>query len=355
MTDESRNSAADPLPQTTAGAGMSGGKKAAQALAVLLILAAGGFGAKYVLSIERPVPKDAHGHGHAGGEKDDHAHGDENGHDHGAEQKAVKLTAIQLKNANLTIEPAGEATIRETVIVNGGIVPNEEQLVAVLPRFGGVIRAIKKRLGEPVQKGEVLASIESNESLTQYQLVAPMSGVVIERKGALGEYADKDKRVMVVADLSTVWADLRIYQQDFAKLKVGQVAEIALNGTRRSAKIDYISPIGLVDTQSLLARAVVDNADGVFRPGLFITARVVVGEQKVPVAVKMSAIQYLDGKPVVFVEGKDKFEAREIELGFQDEAMAEIIFGVTSGEKVVTVNSFVLKAELGKGEAAHEH
>ena len=257
----------------------------------------------------------------------------------------------------MTIEPAAGGIIRETLQLNGVIQPNEEQLVAVLPRFGGVVRAVTKRLGDSVAKGEVVARIESNESLTQYDVVAPISGTVIERKGVLGEYADKDKRLMVIADLATLWVDFRVYQQDFEKLALGQKVDIRLarNATPKKAEIAYISPIGIADTQSLLARAVVDNKDASFRPGLYVTGRVQVSEQAVAVAVKQSAIQHINGKPVVFVEGKDGFEGREIEIGFKDDEMVEILFGVVPGEKVVIGNSFVLKAEIGKGEATHEH
>lgn len=323
-------------------------------LAVIAILVLGGGGAWHILSIERAVPKSAHGPG----EKDTHGHGGEKGHaDHGAEKMLVKLSPAQLKNANLTIEAASSGVIRETLLVNGIIQPNEEQVVAVLPRFGGVVRAVTKRLGEKVTKGEVVARIESNESLTQYDVVAPISGTVIERKGTLGEYADKDKRLMVIADLTTLWVDFRVYQKDASKIHLKQAVEVRLssgNGPKTS-QISYISPISVTDTQSLLARVVVDNNDGSFRPGLYVTGRVLVSEQTVPVAIKQSAIQYIGGKPVVFVQGKEGFEGREVEFGFKDDEMIEILFGVVAGEKVVTGNSFVFRAEIGKGEATHEH
>jgi cobalt-zinc-cadmium efflux system membrane fusion protein len=105
----------------------------------------------------------------------------------------------------------------------------------------------------------------------------------------------------------------------------------------------------------MLARAVLDNKDGAFRPGLFVNGRVRLGEQPAAVAVKLSAIQSIDNKPVVFVEGKEGFEAREVELGLRDDEVAEVLFGVVAGDKVVTGNSFVLKAEIGKGQASHEH
>lgn len=327
-------------------------------IAVAAVLAAGGAAAKYIMAIERPVPKGAHGHG-AGEKKDEHGQakekGGHDGHDHGPEKMIVKFNPTQLKNARLAIEPAAAGVIRETIILNGIVQPNEEQVAAVLPRFGGVVRAVSKRLGEPVRKGEIVAKIESNESLTQYDVPAPIAGTVIERKGVLGEYADKDKRLMVIADLSTLWVDFRVYQQDFPKLKLGQSVEVMLNGERRTAKISYISPIGMTDTQSMLARAVIDNKDAAFRPGLYVTGRVLIGEQAAPVVVKQSALQYVNAKPVVFVETKEGFEAREVELGLKDDEQIEIIFGVVAGDKVVTGNSFVLKAEIGKGEATHEH
>jgi membrane fusion protein, heavy metal efflux system len=323
-------------------------------LAIIAIFVFGAVGAWYILSIERAVPKSAHGHG----EKDAHGHGSEKGHhDHGAEKMLVKLTPTQLKNANLTIEPASSGVIRETLLINGIIQPNEEQVVAVLPRFGGVVRAVTKRLGEKVAKGEVVARIESNESLTQYDVVAPISGTVIERKGALGEFADKDKRLMVIADLTTLWVDFRVYQKDSPKLQLNQTVEVRLspgNGPK-SSQISYISPISVTDTQSLLARAVIDNKDGSFRPGLYVTGRVLISEQMVPVAIKQSAVQYIGGKPVVFVQSKEGFEGREVEFGFKDDEMIEILFGVVAGEKVVTGNSFLFRAEIGKGEASHEH
>lgn len=335
---------------------------------IIAILAAGAMAGAGILAYEPSVPKaDAHEHG---GEKEaGHSH-DEKGHDHGkagdahahgdedeGHGKAIKLTDKQRENAKLEIEVAGPAAIKQTLPLNGIIQPNEEKTVAVLPRFGGIVRSVTKRLGDGVKKGDVVARIESNESLTQYDIQAPMDGTVIERNGTLGEFAATDKRLMSISDLSTVWVDLRVYSQDFSKLKVGQQVDIALPGhdEPHSATISYLSPIGVTDTQSMLARAVVDNGDGGFLPGLFVTGSVLVAESAVAVAVKETAVQHIDGKPVVFVEDEDGFEKREVTLGARDAAMVEIVSGVAAGDKVVTGNSFILKAELGKGEAEHVH
>ena len=125
------------------------------------------------------------------------------------------------------------------------------------------------------------------------------------------------------------------------------------------AKIAYISPIGMADTQSMLARAIVDNPDGTLRPGLFVSGRVLLGGRKAFVAVRNEAIQFLEGKPVVFVEEKTKsgrrFTAKDVELGPSDVHFTEIYFGVVPGQSYVAGNSFMLKAELSKGMAAHSH
>lgn len=356
-------------------------------VAIIGVLAAGVIASAAILAYEREVPgtaqahddsgekkkdgghahetgekKDAGGHAHEGEAAADHKHDEaEGGHAHGDEEeghgKAVKFTAKQRENAKLVIETAGPAAIKQTLILNGIIQPNEEKTVAVLPRFGGIVRNMGKRLGDRVKKGEVVARIESNESLTQYEIQAPMDGTVIERSGTLGEFAATDKRLMAISDLSTVWVDLRVYSQDFSKLKVGQKVDVALPGHDEvhSASISYLSPIGVTDTQSMLARAVVENGDGGFLPGLFVTGHVLLSEQPAAVAVKQSALQYIDGKPVVFIEDEDGFEKRDIALGVKDDTMIEIVSGVAAGDKVVVGNSFILKAELGKGEAEHVH
>lgn len=380
MSDNAADTA-EP-PKTKTGGGWLG--RIGRGGAIIAVLAVGVLAGGAILSYERKMPAgDGHGHGGGGhseekadehahgrdneaghshgkeGEKGGHAHGEGEGHAHGAEGhgEAIKFTPEQRENAKLTVEVAQAGTIKQTLSLNGIILPDEERTVAVSPRFGGVVRSLTKRLGDPVKKGEVIARIESNESLTQYDIQAPIDGVVIERNGTLGEFASTDKRLLVISDLSNVWADLRVYSQDFSKLKVGQPVNIDLPGHEEphGAKIGYLSPIGMTDTQSMLARAVVPNADGGFLPGLFVTGRVVTSEQPVQVAVKQSAIQYVDNKAVVFVETDKGFEKREVELGLKDDIVIEVLFGVLPGDKVVTGNSFVLKSELGKSEAEHVH
>ncbi|WP_439613882.1 divalent metal ion exporter adaptor subunit IhpB [Reyranella sp.] len=281
-------------------------------------------------------------------------HGAEKGHDD--HDEGVKLTDAQIAAAGIEMLTAGPRELRDILRLNGMIQPNQEAMVKVTPRFPGVIRSMRKRLGDKVKKDEVLATIESNQSLTTYELKAPIDGTVIDRDGTLGEFAAEARPLFTIADLSTMWIDFAVYRRDFAKVRLGDAVSIDVEdgGPPIEAKIDYVSPIGASDTQSSIARAVVPN-DGRLRPGLFVDGRVVLSAKPVDVAVRTSALQTLEGKTVVFVRDGDTFAAREVELGGRDADWVEVTFGLLAGDVYAAKNSFVVKAEIGKGSAAHEH
>lgn len=284
------------------------------------------------------------------------------GEGHGANEGAgdhdegVKLTDAQVTTAGIELLTAGPRELRDILRLNGVIQPNQEALVKVTPRFPGVIRSMRKRLGDKVKKDEVLATIESNQSLTTYELKAPIEGTVIDRDGTLGEFASEAKPIFTIADLSTMWIDFAVYRRDFGRVRVGDGVSIDIDdgGPPIDAKIDYLSPIGASDTQSAIARAVVRN-DGRLRPGLFVIGRVVLSARPVDVAVRTSALQTLEGKTVVFVREGEKFVPRDVELGGRDADWVEIMFGLVAGDIYAARNSFVVKAEIGKSGAAHEH
>lgn len=288
--------------------------------------------------------KAAAGKGGHGGKEGD-------GHDEG-----VKLTDAQLAAAGIELLTAGPRELRDILSLNGTIQPNQETLVKVTPRFPGVIRSMRKRLGDKVKKDEVLATVESNQSLTVYELKAPIDGTVIDRDGTLGEFASEAKPIFTIADLSTMWLDFAVFRKDFSRVRIGDAVSIDVGdgGAPIEAKIDYLSPIGASDTQSAVARAIVKN-DGRLRPGLFVSGKVVLSAKPVEVAVSTAALQTLDGKTVVFVRSGDTFSTREVELGGRDAGWVEVAFGLVDGDVYAAKNSFVIKAEIGKAGAAHEH
>ena len=281
----------------------------------------------------------------------DHIEQDE----HGADR--IRISDVKLAAAGVTLAEAASATLTDTLSFNGILRANQEAVVQVTPRFPGVVKSIRKRIGDKVGKDDLLASIESNQSLTVYELKAPIPGTIIDRQISLGEYASEQKPAFVVADLSTIWVDLSIYRQDLKRVRLNDQVLIDPDDGRGEIKgaIAYIAPIGSSETQTALARVVLPNSDGRLRPGLFVTARLVLAARTVAVAVRRTAIQTLENRTIVFVrEDSDKIEARPIELGDSDPKFVEIKAGLTAGERYVAENSFVVKAEMGKGDADHD-
>jgi cobalt-zinc-cadmium efflux system membrane fusion protein len=263
----------------------------------------------------------------------------------------VELSEKKIQNANLDVETAGPAKIGMTLELTGKIALNEDAVANVSPRYTGVVKAVYKRLGDQVQKGEALATIESSESLREYQVNSEISGMVIKKEVTVGELARDEKPIFTVANLSTVWVDFSVFPQDFKRVKPGQLVEITYaDHLSARGKISYIAPVGSENTQSMLARAVVQNPDGLLLPGLFVTGRLFVEEIDAPVAVLASAIQTVDGKTVVFVADGAIFQARRVELGTRDNSYVQVLSGLRAGNRYVAANSFLLKAELGKNE-----
>jgi cobalt-zinc-cadmium efflux system membrane fusion protein len=268
----------------------------------------------------------------------------------------IELDQKQIKNANFDLAIAGPAKIKTTLQLYGKIAMNEDAVANVSPRFPGVVKTLSARLGDTVQKGDVLAVVESNDSLRDYQVISEITGTIIKKEVTIGEVVRDDKPIFTVADLSTVWVDFSVFPQDFKDLRRGQIVHISLAGNIKpiTGKIFYITPLGSENTQSLLARAVVQNPDGLLHPGLFVMGDLEVDEVEVPIAVRPAAIQSLNEKTVVFVAEDSAFEARGVQLGARDDNNVQIVSGLNAGDRYVAANSFLLKAELGKGQVGDQ-
>jgi multidrug efflux pump subunit AcrA (membrane-fusion protein) len=275
---------------------------------------------------------------------------------HEEAEQAIELTDAKIAAAGIELVTARPGVLNDGLLLNGIIQPNQEVSVQVTPRFPGVVREVRKRIGDRVSKGDRLATIESNQSLTSYELTAPISGTIIDRQVSLGEYASEQKPAFVITDLSTVWIDFSVYRRDLARAHVGDTIMIDAEdgGAPIEAKISYVSPVGSSDTQSALARAVVGNNDMRLRPGLFVTGRLLLTAKPVGIAVVSDAIQTVANRTVVFVRAGEKFEVRNVEIGARDLQLVEIASGLVEGDVYAAKNSFVIKAELAKGSAGED-
>lgn len=194
-------------------------------------------------------------------------------------------------------------------------------------------------------------------TLTQYALTAPFDGTVIAKHITLGEVLKDDAEVYVVADLRSVWVDLRVYQKDLPFVRPGQPVAIAAGPGMPDAQgtIAYIGPMVGEQTRTALARVVLPNPDGHWRPGLFVTGNVVVKDMTVPVIIPKTAIQTIDERPTVFVETAEGFKPQPVTLGRSNNTVVELTAGLTPGQRYATHGAFTLKAQLAKGSFGHGH
>lgn len=299
------------------------------------------------------------GHEHAAEKHADEQHDDEqhDGDEHAPDEEAghVELTPEQIKAGGIGLEEARPEAIRTTLRLYGVIVPNAERMREVSARYPGVIRSVARAVGDTVGQGETLAMVEGNESLRTFPVTAPISGVVTARAANPGEQTG-ERILFTVADLDTVWVELALFPRDLAKVRVGQEVTVRGDaGGAGDAKLVFVAPIGNSASQTLVARAELPNGQRQWAPGLYVTAEVTLDKATVPVAVRSEALQTVDERPVVFVAGEHGFEPRPVGLGRSDGRFTEVTEGLKPGETYAAANSFVLKSELGKGEAKHEH
>ncbi|TVL98924.1 MAG: efflux RND transporter periplasmic adaptor subunit [Candidatus Brocadia sp. WS118] len=204
-----------------------------------------------------------------------------------------------------------------------------------------------------------LNSISDKEDadFTRYEIRVQFDGVVIEKHISIGESVKEDADILVLADLSTVWVGVTVYAKDLKIVKVGQNVAVRSKvlGLEVDGTLTYIGPLVGEETRTARGIVVVQNPEGQWRPGLFVTVEIVQEEVLVPVAIPVDAIQTLGDKSVVFLQFGNQFEARPLELGRSDGQWVEVLHGLSPGEKYVARNSFILKAELGKAGATHEH
>ncbi|MNJ29368.1 Cobalt-zinc-cadmium resistance protein CzcB [compost metagenome] len=154
-----------------------------------------------------------------------------------------------------------------------------------------------------------------------------------------------------------MWVDSTIAAKDLGVIAEGQKVVVSSSAfvAKAEGTISYVSALVGAQTRSATARIVLANPDRVWRPGLPVTVEVVAAESDVPVAVAVEAIQTVRDWQVVFGRFDNQLEARPVELGKSDGRFVEVISGLKVGDRYALKNSFLIKAELGKAGASHDH
>lgn len=371
-------------------------------------------------------------------EHDEHGQAEADGKHDEEEEGFVHLSEEEIEEFNIKIDRVEPGELDLYVELPGEIVINSDRQAHVVPNVSGIVRSVSKKLGDRVEKGEVMAVIESREladakaefmaarerfemaevnlsreknlwekkisaeqdyfnarqvfvesrialrsaeqklhilgfsedylnrlpehsdtALTRYEIRAPFSGTVIQKHITLGEALKDDAQAFVVADLSTVWVDISVYQKDLTRITEGQKAVIdgGQSIPYTEGDISYVGPLVGESTRTALARIVLPNPDGKLRPGMFVSVKVAVDNIKVPFRILKSALQTIEDEPVVFVKEEDGFLPKTVRIGQGNGRYVEIISGLKQGEYYASQNPFTLKAQISKNgfDDGHNH
>jgi len=354
------------------------------------------------------------------------------------EKDAILLSKEEQQRFGIQVAQAGPGKLLNYLELQGEVSINNDCLAHVVPRLSGVVREVRKSVGDVVRQGEILAVIESREladvqaeylaaieklaltqakyareerlwqkkisaeqdyldakqavaesniatrtakqklhslglsdehirllpkrqtgsSYTRFEIVAPFDGSIIEKHITLGETIKEDADAFMIADLSTVWVNFNIYPKDLQHIRQGQEIFVATGQDTPDVEntIAYVAPVVKEETRTALARVILPNPEGLWRSGMFVTARVVVGDGEVAsLVVPKSALQTVEEKTVVFVETPQGFEAKPVQTGRSNATHVEITSGLSAGATYALAGTFTLKAQLSKSAFGDGH
>lgn len=270
-------------------------------------------------------------------------------HDDHEDEGVLELSAEAMEMAGIKMSRVTRGRIGKSMELPGEVGFDEDRLIHIAPRFEGIAREAKFRVGDYVRKGDIMAVIESNESMSTYNIEAPISGWIIERHITTGEYVSGENSIYVLADLSKVWVNLAVYPKDADFIKAGLKVRVKAIGQDLQAEgiIDYLTPILDINTRSLTARVILPNPENRWRPGTFVQADVITDYGKEGLLINKDAVQTIDDEKVVFIsEGQKRFRSVVVATGEYDSQSVEILSGLEEGMEYVSDGAFELKAKI---------
>lgn len=265
----------------------------------------------------------------------------------------VEIAADTAAKAGVKSEIAGPGPINQTLTVYGRASADPTRVSHVRAPFPGIITKLNANIGEQVKAGQVLAEIESSDSLRRYELKSPLSGVVIARDGNPGELAQQ-QALLTVANYDLTWVEFRVFPGQASQVAAGQAVKVYTEQFQTGSTIKHLLPSG-AGQPFLRARVPLDNPHGRWAPGLLLAGSITTHQADVPLRVASRAVQTMEGQDVVFIHAGEAYEARAVTLGLSDGQYTEILDGIKPGTRYVADNSYLIKADLEKAGAAHNH
>jgi Cu(I)/Ag(I) efflux system membrane fusion protein/cobalt-zinc-cadmium efflux system membrane fusion protein len=203
-----------------------------------------------------------------------------------------------------------------------------------------------KQWGVPQQE---ITRLESTGQVEQeLEVYSPFSGFITERNALPSVAVQPEMRLYSIADLSTVWVQAQVFQNDLGRIKVGDVATLTVDtfpGRTFSGRVNFIYPQLDMDTRTAKVRIVFSNPGLQLKPGMFVNAslKVPMGRQLV---IPASAILQSGTRQIAFVNRGDGYlEPREVQLGARAGDDFIVLNGLKEGEKIVTSANFLIDSE----------
>lgn len=282
-----------------------------------------------------------------------HSHDQEHEHEHEHDNSSetTKISAAMATANGIRTAIASSGTVNATLPIFATLVVPPQQEIQLSGRFPGLITDVRVAPGDSVKKGQTLATIESNESLSRYEVRSPISGVISDSHAASGNLASSEP-LFVIVDLSGLWLEIPVHPSQRTQVAAGQ--PVTLPAHNISTQIDSIAPPAH-GRPYWRARAKVSNSHDDLTPGEVTLVHITTAETVAQVRVENRALQTHEGNTVVFVHHDGEYQARPVTTGASDEKFTEITAGLNPGEEYVTDNSYLIKADIGKSGAAHQH
>jgi cobalt-zinc-cadmium efflux system membrane fusion protein len=210
-------------------------------------------------------------------------------------------------------------------------------------------------LGDTVKEGQLLITVESNESLKSYNIKAPIAGVISQQMANTGEQTGT-RKLLEITQTKKLIAELAVFPMDSSSVKQAAPVTLMINGqdTVFTSLING-KRLPMRDDQARLILADIDNAKGYLKEGVFVTAQIEVETFDVPLAVKRIGLQSFKDFKVVYAKVGEEYEVRMLTLGREAGEWIEVLGGIDLDTEYVTKNSYIIKADIEKAGAGHDH
>jgi len=287
-------------------------------------------------------------HGHKNEHKDENK--SEHKDEHSEEEGHVEITKENAQKAGIINATATAGQIRKTTTVYGQTMIDPSAISQVRARFSGLITKLTVNVGDIVTAGENIAQVESSDSLTRYNITAPISGVITERNANAGELANQQP-LLTVENYKQLWVEYNVFPSQRQAIHTGQ--QVTISSTVATTQSSIMHLMANKNQPFITARVPLDNSMGLWTPGQMLTGEIVTSQVDVNLVIDNRAFQFVEGKNIIFVMNKGGYETRELTLGQTDGQFSQVISGLKAGEQYALINSYLLKADLGKAGAAH--